>query len=125
VKVELLRPELETAADPLVGDGEFLSEVAVGEEFVGDFHFGLDCDFLLDELIEVRQIDLAPREVHATAAEGLHHAGALFYYRLKHAQLQDYPGLIPATPPATSSSINLPLLHPAWPSTNCCKMKRP
>lgn len=100
VEVELLRPELETAADSLVGDGEFLSEVAVREEFVGDLHFRLDRDFLLDQLVQVRQIDLAPREVHAAAADGLHHAGALFYYRLKHAP----PALTQPTPPP-----------PAWP----------
>jgi hypothetical protein len=73
LQIEPLRAHLHAALDPLMRDGQFFGEVALGEEFAADLYFWLKDDLPFYELVEVREVDLATREVDGgTAQKGFH-----------------------------------------------------
>lgn len=78
--VKLLGPELDAALGALMRGGQSPGEIPLREKFVIDLYFWLNDDPFVDELVEVREVDLRARELHALAAVELHGRVLQFYY---------------------------------------------
>ena len=73
--IKLLSPELYAALGPLMRGRQSPGEISLREKFVIDFYFWLNDHSLVYELVEVREVDLRTRELHALAAGELHSKG--------------------------------------------------
>jgi hypothetical protein len=80
MQIEALGPQLDTALGPLVGGGQSLCEVSLGKQFVVDLDFGLDDYLLVNELVEMREVDLGARKFNTAGSRGGQHRDLIFIF---------------------------------------------